>query len=88
MNMTLHTFFLAALIAASSLSCTPGTNTPAQQGHTGMVGDTSKSGNTNQTVDQNMKVHRDNDGSVTGKPGVSPYEGRTDQSVPAPDHGR
>lgn len=45
--------------------------------------DTSQAGPGNQTVDANFKVHRDKDGSVTGEPGASPYEGRTGAS-PSP----
>lgn len=40
------------------------------------TGGTSKSGPGNQTVDSEFRVHHDPDGSVAGRPGVSPYEGR------------
>lgn len=45
------------------------------------TGGTSKAGPSNQTVDSEFRVHRDKDGSVTGEPGVSPYEGRNDQQA-------
>ncbi len=36
---------------------------------------TSKAGRGNRTIDPDFHVHIDKDGSVTGEPGQSPYEG-------------
>jgi hypothetical protein len=43
------------------------------------TGGTSKAGPAAQTVDSEFRVHRDPDGSVPGRPGISPYEGRIDE---------